>query len=153
MAADFEQVTVSILLSCFEHLTSPYMTSYEINFPNSSYSSSYSEKSRSIKAREIKEKAKVAELQAKIQFLEQRQRAENPAEALKVHEEMAGAKARMEVYKRRRIWRRRHWNLVNNSERMANRIKRKLFGMQRKTPVAGYQDFQIRGMQMKDRLL
>ena len=64
-----------------------------------SYSSSYSEKSRSIKAREIEEKAKVAELQVKIQFLEQRQRAENQAEALKVHEEMAGAKARMEVYK------------------------------------------------------
>ena len=57
-----------------------------------SYSSSYSEKSRSIKAREIEEKAKVAELQAKIQFLEQRQRAENPAEALKVPEEMAVAK-------------------------------------------------------------
>ena len=64
-----------------------------------SYSSSYSEKSRSIKAREIEGKAKVAELQAKIQFLEQRQRAENQAEALKVHKEMAGAKARMEVYK------------------------------------------------------
>ena len=31
--------------------------------------------------------------------MEQRQRAENPAEALKVYEEMAGAKARMEVYK------------------------------------------------------
>ena len=64
-----------------------------------SYSSSYSEKSRSIKAREIEEKAKTAEIQAKIQFLEQRQRAENQAEALKVHEEMAGAEARMEVYK------------------------------------------------------
>ena len=63
-----------------------------------SYSSSYSEKSRSIKAREIEEKEKVAELQAKIQFLEQWQRPENQAEALKVHEEMAGAKARMEVY-------------------------------------------------------
>ena len=64
-----------------------------------SYSSSYSEKSRSIKAREIEEKAKTAEIQAKIQFLEQRQRAENQAEPLKVHEEMAGAEARMEVYK------------------------------------------------------
>ena len=64
-----------------------------------SYSSSYSEKSRSIKARGLEEKAKVAELQAKIQLLEQRQRAENQAEALKVHEEMAGAKARVEVYK------------------------------------------------------
>ena len=64
-----------------------------------SYSSSYSEKSRSIKDREIEEKAKLAELQAKIQFLEQRQRAENQAETLKVHEEMAGAKARMEVYR------------------------------------------------------
>ena len=64
-----------------------------------SYSSSYSEKLRSIKAREIEEKAKIAELQAKIQFLDQRQRAENQAEALKVYEEMAGTKARMEVYK------------------------------------------------------
>ena len=52
-----------------------------------------------MKAREIEEKTKVAELQAKMQFLEQRQRAENQAEALKVHEEMADAKARMEVYK------------------------------------------------------
>ena len=41
----------------------------------------------------------MAELQAKIQFLEQRQRAENLAEALKVQDEMAGIKARMEVYK------------------------------------------------------
>ena len=37
--------------------------------------------------------------QRKIQFLEQRQRAENQAEGLKVHEEMIGAKARMEVYR------------------------------------------------------
>ena len=59
-----------------------------------SYSSSYSEKSRCTKAREIKEKAKFAEL-----FLELWQRAENQAEALKVHKEMAGAKARMEVYR------------------------------------------------------
>ena len=35
----------------------------------------------------------------KIQFLEKRQRVENQAEALKVHEETAGAKARMEVYR------------------------------------------------------
>ena len=47
----------------------------------------------------FEEKAKLAELQAKIQFLEQRQRAGNQAEVLKVHEEMAGAKARMELYK------------------------------------------------------
>ena len=52
-----------------------------------------------IKAREIEEKAKLAEFQAKIQFLEQRQRAENQAEALKVHKETTGAKARMEVYR------------------------------------------------------
>ena len=31
--------------------------------------------------------------------MEQRQRAENEAEALKVHEEMTGTKARMEVYR------------------------------------------------------
>ena len=61
--------------------------------------SSYSENSRGIKAREIEEKAKLAELQLKIQFLEQRQRTENQAEALKVHGEMAGFKARMEIYK------------------------------------------------------
>ena len=60
---------------------------------------SYPEKSRSIKARETEEKEKLAELQAKIQFLEQRQRAENLAGALKVQDEMAGIKARMEVYK------------------------------------------------------
>lgn len=54
---------------------------------------SYPEKSRSIKARETEEKEKLAELQAKIQFLEQRQRAENLAGALKVQEEMAGIKA------------------------------------------------------------
>ena len=59
------------------------------------YSSSYSERSRCIKAGEIEEKAKLAELQPKIQFLEQWQRAENQAEDLKVHEEMVGAKARM----------------------------------------------------------
>ena len=41
----------------------------------------------------------MAELQAKIQFLEQRQRAENLAGALKVQEEMAGIKAWMEFYK------------------------------------------------------
>ena len=35
----------------------------------------------------------------KIQFLEKRQRVENQAEALKFHEETAGAKARMEVYR------------------------------------------------------
>ena len=62
--------------------------------------SSYSENSRGgIKAREIEEKAKLAELQLKIQFLEQQQRTENQAEALKVHGEMAGFKARMEIYK------------------------------------------------------
>ena len=44
---------------------------------------------------EIEEKAKLAELQAKIQFLEQRQRAEK---ALKVLEEMVGTKAKMEAY-------------------------------------------------------
>ena len=44
-----------------------------------SYSFSYSEKSRCIKARDIEEKTKIAELQAKIQFLEQRQKAENQA--------------------------------------------------------------------------
>ena len=55
--------------------------------------SSYLERSRCVKAGEI-EKAKLAELQAKIQFLEQWQRQENQAEDLKVHE-MVGAKARM----------------------------------------------------------
>ena len=49
--------------------------------------------------KEIEEKAKLAELQAKTQFLEQQQRAKNQAEALKVYEEIAGAKASMEVYK------------------------------------------------------
>ena len=66
---------------------------------NSSFPPSYPEKSRSIKASETEEKEKLAELQVKIQFLEQRQRAENLAGALKVQEEMAGIKARMEVYK------------------------------------------------------
>ena len=64
-----------------------------------SYSSSYSEKSRCIIAREIEEKPKLAELQAKIKFLEQGQRTANEAEALRVHEEIAGAKSRMEVYR------------------------------------------------------
>ena len=36
---------------------------------------------------------------------------------------------------------------------MANAIKRKMFGKQKKTPVAVYQDFRIGGMQMMDRLL
>ena len=64
-----------------------------------SYSSFYSEKSRSIKAREIEEKAIFVEIQAKIPFLEQRQRAKIQAEVLKVHDEMADVKARMEIYK------------------------------------------------------
>ena len=38
--------------------------------------------------------------------------------------------------------------MVARSERMANTIKRKLFGMQ-KTYVADYQNFQTGGMQMK----
>ena len=59
---------------------------------------SYSEKWSSIKVWEIEERAKLAELQAKIQFLEQLQRAEKQAEALKVHEEITRAKASMEVY-------------------------------------------------------
>ena len=60
---------------------------------NNSFPPSYPEKSRGIKAGETEEKEKMAELQAKIQFLEQRQRAENLAGALKVQEEMAGIKA------------------------------------------------------------
>ena len=50
-------------------------------------------KEKEYQSQGIEEKTKLAELQAKIK----QQRAENQAEALKGHEEMAGAKARMEV--------------------------------------------------------
>ena len=59
-----------------------------------SKSSGSSKKSRSSRARELKETARIAELMAKAKYIEQRQRAENQAEMLKIQREIAKSKAR-----------------------------------------------------------
>ena len=59
-----------------------------------SKSSGRSNKSRSSRARELEEKARIAELMAKTEYIEQRQRAENQAEMLKIQREIANSKAR-----------------------------------------------------------
>ena len=46
----------------------------------------------------MEEKAKLAELMAEAEFMQQRQMAENRAEQLRVQEKLAKAKARSEVY-------------------------------------------------------
>ena len=61
-------------------------------------SSSGSNSSRSSKERAVEEKAKLAELIAESEFLQQRQLAENKAEQLRVQEKLAKAKARSQVY-------------------------------------------------------
>ena len=53
--------------------------------------------SRIVKAKEIEERAKLAELQAKMEFIKQRQKKQNEAVVLKVKEEIAGTKAKMEI--------------------------------------------------------
>ena len=49
----------------------------------------------------MEEKAKLAELMAEVEFMQQRQMAENRAEQLRVQEKLAKAKARSEVYEAR----------------------------------------------------
>ena len=61
-------------------------------------SSNSSNSSRCSKERATKEKAKLAELIAEAEFMQQRQMAENRAEQLRVQEKLAKAKARSEVY-------------------------------------------------------
>ena len=61
-------------------------------------SSSGSNSSRSLKERAVEEKAKLAELIAEAEFLQQRQLAENKAEHLRVQEKLAKAKARSHVF-------------------------------------------------------
>ena len=61
-------------------------------------SSSGSNSSQSSKERDVEEKAKLAELIAESEFLQQRQLAENKAEQLRVQEKLAKAKARLQVY-------------------------------------------------------
>ena len=63
-----------------------------------SSSSSGSNSNRSSKERAVEEKAKLAELIAEAEFLQQRQLAENKAEQLRVQEKLAKAKARSQVY-------------------------------------------------------
>ena len=46
----------------------------------------------------MEEKAKLAELMAEVEFMQQRQMAENRAEQLRVQEKLVKAKARSEVY-------------------------------------------------------
>ena len=62
-----------------------------------SSSSSGSNSNRSSKERAVEEKAKLAELIAEAEFLQQRQLAENKAEQLRVQEKLAKAKARSQV--------------------------------------------------------
>ena len=60
--------------------------------------SSNSGSSRCSKERAVKEKAKLAELMAEVEFMQQSQMAENRTEQLRVQEKLAKAKARSEVY-------------------------------------------------------
>ena len=60
--------------------------------------SSNSGSSRCSKERAMEEKAKLAELMAEAEFMQQRQMAENWAEQLRVQEKLVKAKARSEVY-------------------------------------------------------
>ena len=60
--------------------------------------SSNSGSSRCSKERAMEEKAKLAELMAEVEFMQQRQMAENRTEQLRVQEKLAKAKARSEVY-------------------------------------------------------
>ena len=60
--------------------------------------SSGSSKSQSSCARELEEKASIAELMAEAEYIEQRQLAENQAEMLKIQQEIAKSKTRAEVY-------------------------------------------------------
>ena len=61
-------------------------------------SSNSSGSSRCSKERAMEEKAKLAGLMAEVEFMQQRQMAENRAEQLRVQEKLAKAKARSEVY-------------------------------------------------------
>ena len=61
-------------------------------------SSNSSGSSRCSKERAMEEKAKLAGLMAEVEFMQQRQMAENRAEQLRVQEKLVKAKARSEVY-------------------------------------------------------
>ena len=63
-----------------------------------SKSSRCSGKSQSSRTRELEEKARIAELMAEAEYIEQRQYAENQPEMLKIQQEIAKSKARAEVY-------------------------------------------------------
>ena len=72
-------------------------------------SSNSSGKSRCSKERAMEEKAKLVELMAEAEFMQQRKMAENRAEQLRVQEELAKAKARSEVYE---VWRGKDQKLI-----------------------------------------
>ena len=61
-------------------------------------SSNSSGRSRCSKERAMEEKTRLAELMAKVEFMQQRQITENRAEQFRVQEKLAKAKARSEVY-------------------------------------------------------
>ena len=61
-------------------------------------SSGSSRKSQSSRARKLEEKARIAELMAEAEYIEQRQLAGNQAEMLKIQKEIAKSKARAEGY-------------------------------------------------------
>ena len=61
-------------------------------------SSNSSGRSRCSNERAMREKAKLAELMAEAEFMQQRQMAENQAKQLKVQEKLAKAQVRSEVY-------------------------------------------------------
>ena len=63
-----------------------------------SKSSRCSGKSQSSRTRELEEKARIAELMAEAEYIEQRQYAENQPEMLKIQQGLAKSKARAEVY-------------------------------------------------------
>ena len=63
-----------------------------------SKSSGSSRKSQSSHARELEEKARIAELMKEAEYIDQRQFAENQAEMLKIQQEIAKSKARAKVY-------------------------------------------------------
>ena len=63
-----------------------------------SKSSGSSRKSQSSRARKLEEKARIAELMAEAEYIEQRRLAGNQAEMLKIQKEIAKSKARAEGY-------------------------------------------------------
>ena len=86
-------------------------------------SSSGCNSSRSSTERAVEEKAKLAELIAEAEFLQQRLLVENKAEQLRVQEKLAKAKARSQVYEEMK-------------ERMPLNPKKKDHGLEEKSAVA-----------------